>query len=247
MQKLFKEAVNDLRRQPGVVALYLLSSLAILAVYRILAHLLGGGDTPVLPAPAASLLRLALTLYLAVAASAVQAVFLAAFGAGIARPLWKYKGWHDALRRFFIPWLILNLLLVTITDICARLMQAEQTDVAATLELLLLAVHMATIPVGGAIMFWGGLEWRELPTALAPLGRFFQWTLLPLAVALLQYMLIELRSVLLEGGGAVTLAGYSASDLPLVLIDLLIFALVWRICLHNQMNPGDNDEDPLDF
>jgi len=244
MQKLFKEAVNDLQRQRGAVALYLLSSLAILAVYRILAHLLGGG---VLLAPTASLLRLALTLYLAVAVSAVQAVFLAALGAGIARPLWKYKGWHDPLRRFFIPWLILNLLLVTITDICAHLMQAEQTDMAATLELLLLAVHMATIPVGGAIMFWGRLEWRELPTALAPLGRFFQWTLLPLAIALLQYVLIEIRSVLLEGSGAVTLAGYSATDLPLLLMDLLIFALVWRICLHNQMNPGDNDEDPLDF
>lgn len=247
MASLFDQAVNDLRRHSGIVIAYLAVTTALLAVYRIPAHVLAAADPAVLPISAVSLMHLGLALYLAVASSAVQAIFFAALGVEIARPVWKCKGWRDALRRFFIPWLILNLLLITIIDISARMINAEQTDLATILELLLIAVHIASIPVGCAIMFWGGLDWHDLPSAMAPLGRFFQWTLLPLGIALLQYGLIEARYMVLEGNDLITLVSFSVTDIPIVLMDIFIFTLVWRICLHNQMNPKDVDEDPIDF
>lgn len=247
MVNLFSEAVNDLWRHVSQVVCYVLATTAVLAVYRAGILPLEGLDPSASAYAAAPLARLLFSIGLAAALSAVQALVFSALGSEIARPAWKYRDWRDALKRFFLPWLIINLLLITIMDVCVHLAAAGETDAAAMLELLFLAAHMAAMPVGAAVMFWGALRWREFPEAMVPLFRYFQITLIPVGLALLQYLLVGLRAKLLPGEDAWSLAGSTLADAPLALIEVLMFTVVWRICMLNQSTPRDSSENPLDF
>jgi len=243
---LFTEAVNDLWRHVARVAQYVLATTMILALYRVCYAALEGLDASGNAYAAAPAARLLLSIGLAASLSAVQALVFAPLGAAIARPLWKYRDWRDALRRFFLPWLIINLLLITIMDIRTHLVAAGETDAASLLEVLWLGAQMSAIPVGTAVMYWGALKWREFPEAMAPLFRFFQITLIPLGLALLQYLLVGVRATLLDGEDARHLVLCVLTDMPLVLMEALMFTVAWRICMLNQTSPRDT-EDPLDF
>ena len=100
---LFTEAVNDLWRHVARVAQYVLATTMILALYRVCYAALEGLDASGNAYAAAPAARLLLSIGLAASLSAVQALVFAPLGAAIARPLWKYRDWRDALRRFFLP------------------------------------------------------------------------------------------------------------------------------------------------
>ena len=246
MVNLFTEAVNDLGRHLARVAQYVLATTMILAVYRVCSAALEGLDPPGNAYAAAPVARLLLSIGLGASLSAVQALVFAPLGAAIARPVWKYRDWRDALKRFFLPWLIINLLLITIMDIRTHLAAAGETDAASLLELVWLGAQMSALPVGTAVMFWGALRWRELPEAMTPLFRFFQITLIPLGLALLQYLLVGIRANLLQEEGVRQVILCVITDAPLVLMEVLMFTVCWRICLLNQTLPKDT-EDPLEF
>jgi len=176
---LLSESLGDLRRHFVPACQYVFAAMAALALYRWSAYFLDVFSLPETAAPTVSAVRLTLVLYLAVASSVIQALFFASLGAAIARPMWKYKGWRDALTRFFMPWLIINLFLVMLMDIHARLIGGGVYDPALMLELLLMVVHAAALPLGAAVMYWGALRWQELPQMTVPLTRFLQLTLLP--------------------------------------------------------------------
>lgn len=246
MLKLWNDTLENLRRNASPGVRYVLAAVGILMLFRgagYVLYVLMLAET--VPA-AASLVRMGLMLYLAAAMSAAQAVFFAALGAALARPIWKYGGYRDALKRFYVLWLIINLALVTLIDIRAHLLSIGENEVAGMLEIFLLIAHLASLPVGASIMFWGALNWSELPSALKPLARFFQLLMLPLGIAFLQYVLISLRAFLPYGERPWMLLLHTLSDIPLVSMDVLLFALVWRICLLDKTTPREI-EDPLEF
>jgi len=245
--KLVSSAFSDLRRQHRIVIQYVIITTSVLTLFRLVSFCMFFFELPVNAPLVASLLRIVLALYLAITLSGVQSICFAALGVEVARPMWKCKGWRDAVQRFFMPWLIINLLLITLMDIRMHLFSVEESEIAAMLELMVMAAHLLSLPAGAAIMFWGGLNWRELPLMLAPLARFLTLTLIPVGVGLLQYILIGLRAALLDGTGLWGLAVYTLTDIPLVLLDGFIFTLAWRICLHDKATPKDADDSPFDF
>jgi len=153
----------------------------------------------------------------------------------------------DGLARFFMPWLIINLLLVMLADIHMHFFRLEQEDLASLLELALMALHVAALPLGAAIMYWGALSWPDLPATLAPLTRFFRLTLQALGVGLFQYVLLGVRASFLEPDRVWTLALYAVTDIPILMLDVIIFAQVWRICMLNSTTPPTADDSPFDF
>lgn len=247
MNTLLSESLGDLRRHLVPACQYVFAAMAALALYRWVAYFLDLSGLPETAAPMVSTVRLVLVLYLAVASSVIQALFFASLGAAIARPMWKYKGWRDALTRFFMPWLIINLFLVTLMDIHARFIGGGVYDPALMLELLLMVVYAAALPLGAAVMYWGALRWQDLPQMTVPLTRFLQLTLLPFGLGLIQYILTGVRTQILEPTRPWVLGLYTVTDMPLIALDVLIFALVWRICILDATTPREIDDDPLDF
>ncbi len=240
MNTLLSESLADVRRHAVPVCCYAAASLAVAAVYRGVVYLPDGLAWE-------PLARLAFALYLACASSLVQAVCFAALGAAIARPMWKWRGPRDGLVRFFMPWLIINLFLVMLADIHRHFFLLEQEDLASLLELALMVVHVAALPLGTAIMYWGALSWPDLPATLAPLTRFFRLTLQSLGVGLFQYVLLGVRASFLEPDRVWTLALYAVTDIPILMLDVIIFAQVWRICMLNSTTPPNADDSPFDF
>lgn len=245
MQQLFENAMADLRRNWTVVLKYAVSMSALLVMFRFSVNQFTDNQllTPLLE----PVLRLILTLFLGVTASAVQAMCFSMLGRTIEGPIWKCPAWQDALKRFFLLWLIINLFIITVVDIQLRLTSAGEEDLATLLELLVLTAHLIAIPLGTAIMFWGKLVWQELPDALLPLKRFFRLTTAPLGIALMQYILINVRTSLLQDSLPVTWILYVITDMLLAALDLFIFALTWRICILDKCTPRSADEDMLDF
>ncbi len=240
------EALKDMQRHGAAVARYIVAIMLTLISYRLLAfaaqHGLSEDAHPQLFAAA----RLMAALYLAVAASAAQAVFLAQLGAAIDVPLWKYKGTQDALQRFFVIWFIINLFLITLIDIQTRLLGADIEDAAAFMELLIMAAHVAAMPVGACIMHWGALDWSELGEALRPLGRLLSLAVFPFAIGFIQYALASARMAGATDNMLANLLFLSVTDVPLMMLDVFIFVLVWRLCMHHRTLPPVED-NPLDF
>lgn len=194
----------------------------------------------------AALANLFAALYIAVVASAVQAVFLSILGAAVDRPLWKYKGAADSIKRFFPLWLIINLTLITLVDIQARLFVADIKDVAAFMEFIIIGGHVMAIPVGVCIMHWGAFHWHELADALKPMMRLFSMLLLPIVVGFIQYTLASGRGLAMTDNVLFNILFFTLTDIPLIMIDAYIFTLVWRICMHYRSLPPET-EDPFDF
>ncbi|HDP34115.1 MAG TPA: hypothetical protein ENN29_03280 [Candidatus Hydrogenedentes bacterium] len=240
------EALRDLRRCGHAVFRYVVASIMAVMLFRFFSYA-GRYWLPEEAQPQLSaIIQLAGALYLAVAVSAVQAVYFSVLGAAIDKPLWKHKGAVDALQRFFTPWLIINLLIITLTDIQTRFLAAEMNDIAALIEFSILAVSVAAIPVGGCIMHWGGLEWNELAEALRPLGRLFSQTLLPVAAGFALYALASARMIAVTGNMLVDMMFLTGTDIPLFMLEAYVFAMVWRICMHHRTLPPE-DNDPFDF
>lgn len=244
--KLLTVVLDDLRICSGAVLRYVLAAAVVLATYRLLYHGLEVWEAAEAPAKLMSLLHLGLALYLAVVFSGVEAIFLSALGREIDRPIWKCKGPADALRRFFTPWLIINLSCITLIDIQARLALLGQSEAVLLFEGLILIAHLCALPIGAAIMHWGALEWRELGSALRPLLRFLHLLLLPLALAFFQFALVRLRGVVVAGDGSTMVLTRVVLDIPMILLDVLIFALVWRICMMHRNEP-EVESDPFDL
>lgn len=240
------EALRDLQRCGFALFRYTVALLLVLSSYRCILFLIEMWLPQETYTNAIATAQLFAVLLFAAVISMAQSVYFSLLGAAIDRPLWKYKGAKDALRRFFVLWFILNLLLVTLLDIQARLMSANLKDLAAFLEFVILAVHVTALPLGACLMHWGSLQWNEVGEALRPLFRLFSLTLFPIVIGFIQFTLASARVFALTENTLVNLIFFTITDIPLVMIDAYIFALIWRICMHHRSLPPDT-ENPFDF
>ncbi len=169
--KLVNAVGEDLRECQRTVFRYVAAGLLATLPYRLTMYRLNTWESVETYPVFSSTIRLGMAIYLAVAASAVMAVFFTELGVRIDRPIWKCAGPREALRRFFIPWLIINLATITLVDIQSRLLIAEKREAGAAVELLILMVHLGAAPVGACVMHWGALVWNEIGSALKPMMR----------------------------------------------------------------------------
>ena len=169
-------------RNPQTVAAYI-------AVSIMAAYLTGGLDALFLTGPLedapdrvkglAQVIKLigAAALY-----AAMNAIVFSILGADIDRPLWRYHGWPDALRRFFTPWFLLALTYVVLFRFIPLL--GIDHPVSQLFLMLSCIVFTAHLPVGVAVMQQGRFEWRYLVDAVTPLLIQLPRMAIPLFMAL---------------------------------------------------------------
>lgn len=181
--------------------------------------------------------------------SAVQAVAFARLGREIDKPLWKCPTDGEALRRFFMPWFLLNLFTLLIGSLSLQATQRELMDVASVLMMLQLIALLFVVPVGTCVMYWGRFRWRELGEALTPLVRQMPDVLIVFVMLFAQFIVFYAEQYYLfltqENPVAQALAPPIAF-IPMTLLELLAFAVLWRFCMINR-DAEVEDGGPFDF
>lgn len=167
---------------------------AYIAVSIVMALLSGGLEAVLLTGPlmdlpdaAKRLLDVIKLIGVAAAYASLNAIAFALLGADMDRPLWRYHGWQDALRRFFTPWMLLSLSYILLFRM--TLWFGIDHPVSQLLLLLCCLVYTVHLPIGVAIMHQGRLEWRHLGDAVMPLIIQLPRMIIPLLMGLYLFFL----------------------------------------------------------
>jgi len=178
----FRAGIQAINRNLRVVAVYIAVSIALTLAS-------GGVETLFLSGPLQGvddtvkrLVDVVKLIFSAAAYASLNAIAFSIIGADIDRPLWRYHGWRDALKRFFTPWFLLALTYILIF----RLIIWLGIDHTASQFLLTFACIFFTLhlPVGVAIMHQGRFEWRYLVDAVTPLIIQLPRMIIPILAAL---------------------------------------------------------------
>ncbi len=186
-------------------------------------------------------------LLLVVGSTALQTWCFTLIGRDMDRPLWKCESLRDGFQRFFIIWLLINLISVALSHAQVTAAKAEVVDLVALFETIIL-VGMVVLPIIGAcLMYLGGLAWDRMGDALAPVVRYPSLTLQAVLFHVLAYLLrgvIIFSPIIPEAHASLVLCLLMA---PFALLDLLGFAAMWRVCIHHRDHGHQLESDPYDF
>lgn len=188
---------------------------------------------------------LAIKLLYAAAISVLYAVLFATLGRAIDRPLWKCEVPIEAVRRFFMPWFILNLVMTLLINVQGN---ASSRDVSDAIEILQFLLGPFIIPLGACVMHRGALNWEEIGPTLAPIGRQLRLFIAVLWLGMLLYFFQQIAAELLPGGPdalAQRVVAAALADIPIWLIEAVIFCMAWRICMLDR-DAGPATADDLD-
>ncbi len=205
-------------------------------------------DGEVVP-PGIAALKMLDQIALAAAIAAVQAIVFARIGKDIDRPLWKCSDDLDALRRFFLPWLLLNLGYTAIAEVGSLAIRNDLGALFQLTEMLRLFYMLLYLPIGACIMYWGRLDWNELGETLRPIVRQFALVLNVFLLQLAQHFVNLELSIVLQGKDPATLSYvlfFALGAMPITLLELLAFVAMWHVLMINRNAPEDEDED-FDF
>lgn len=240
---LLNDAWKALRDYPRITAAYALANATIIFLFRLALAL----AEPLHLSPdhgLGALLRIALLLATGAGVSLVQAVLLARLGRELDKPLWRCPDDADAARRFFLPWFIINLLLIALWQFSERAHGAEQQEIAAFFELIAMLASVLLFPLGVCVMFWGRLEWPELGEALRPITRNLPHAALVFLILLVQQALFVaaygLRPHISPLFDAVVYPTLVTA--MLATIELLAFNAMWIVCILHRNEPDDHED-----
>jgi len=256
--RFLADAWESVQRNRQSLLLYV-GAFVLLNVLLNVLHLALFGTRPLDEQPPIILwYMLAVGLVYAVVASAVQSIVFARMGEDIDRPVWRCPTDTEALRRFFMPWFLINLTGIAILHFQGVAQRVENQEASLVLSGVFLAAYLFALPVGVCIMYLGRFRWSELGTALRPLVRQFDLAVLVLLLRFVQFTWFMMSYELyvpahrLEDPGWWTLLQSQVLFLPLAnipiwVMDCLLFAALWRICMINRDQDVEEMDDPFDF
>ena len=186
------------------------------------------------------LISMLATVLNASATAALQAIFFARLGTRIDRPLWRCTGPGDALKRFFMPWFILNLGMLALMQLTMRF----NTSQAAMLFFMFFMVgFIVMVPLGTCIMYHGRLHWPEVPIALQPIAKQFSPSMAVMAISFLEFMLLlvffemVLKYEILQTSSTLS----ALVNAPFALIECFVVAAMFRVCMIHRDSLSDED------
>lgn len=240
------EAWKALRRQPVALLGYLAAAMLVVGpIYFSDAWVAGAYPKEALPGWL-PLLSTAQDVLLLLGVSAAQAVFFAMLGREMDRPLWRCLGHRDALSRFFVVWLLANGIIVLLIRLQVRAAVANLPELMVFLELLNFFATILLPMVAASVMYQGRLVWSQLGEAFAPFLQFPGLVFPVIFVHLTAYLTHAVLGGLMAGGGLSPLA-QTLLILPVAFLDILAFAAMWRVCMHQRDHGHRPDADPYDF
>lgn len=241
------EGFRALERHWRIVGAYVVLTLAVVMSihfwqYASLHDLFGDLDDRT-----TELIDLAVNIIGTAISAALQAIFFGYLGKVIDRPLYKLDGAGEAIRRFFVMWLLLNMVMLAISEFTNRLMIDEHPAAMGVLTILVVW-YVVYLPVGASIMFHGSAKREELSEALAPISRMFPQVILVLLLRMAEVLLLltfGAAAIPTEEVSFMWVPGALALTTMLVLLECVSFAAMWEICrVHRDT---DDEDDEFDF
>ena len=190
-----------------------------------------------MPTAVENTIRLLRDLAFVVLAALVMPIAFAMIGRDLARPLWKVGVPGEALRRFFSLWFLMNLLVVTVSRITGRLVEAD-SPVAGLMIGLTIILYATYIMVGAAIMYHGRFETESFSKAVTPLVREFAQTGLLLLVALFTVLVALFTDI--DTDNLSWLWHAPVAGVLSAVLECVIFSGAWIICMTSQETPDDD-------
>lgn len=236
---VLRQAIDAVQRNLAALAIYLVITVGANTLALVCVHLLGGPFENPFESPRIAAFTVFVYLLLTVVFAVASAIAFARFGKELDKPLWKCASDWEALRRFFLIWFALQIL-VFVIDIVFMLAATYEYATPAVLAYFgRLAVFVLAVPAGAFLMFPGGIDRKDLGGAFRPLVRQFP----------------NVFMVLLAYGAVVLFLEYTdARGLPLWIrpalaivsgyFDCVVFCAIWIVCIIDRQNP---EEDDLDF
>lgn len=217
------------------VAVAILTDAVIIAILTAAAPEASGQDNPLRASP----FMMGIEIGASMINAWIAAVAFARIGRFLDRPLWKVPTDWEALKRFFLPWLVLILGAITFMNLLGRLIDASESSAPPIMLLFLMVLlEVLIVPIGACIMFHGKFEWSTLSEALAPLAKQGERTL---PLILLSFFLTFMFFVLSSSIPRMTLPIVSAVA---ALWDCFMFVGIWLVCM---MDREAHDDVDLDF
>jgi hypothetical protein len=244
--EFINQARDDLRRNPGPALAWLVLVFCFSLFYTGADHFVTGDLPQTDPPHWAAVYRLVMAIVFAAVISAGEAVFFARLGREIDKPLWKCPSDYDALRRFFAPWFILNLLGVTLQHLEGNAAASGNEALYSLLSLIYMALFLLTIPIGACVMYHGALNWEEFGEIIKPIYRQPRPVLIALMILLAEYMLYLMMLLLISRYAALRIAA-PGFDMLLAGFDVFAFAVMWRVCMLHRDTRYYDESDPFDF
>ncbi len=237
--QVFRGAFRALRCEPAVVFIYWSVTLLGSAAYLAMEQVSGQGDAAEGPSSAQAAARFLFDILYPACWALAASVTFSRLGRELDKPLWKLPGDREAVRRFFLPWFILFLIVILSHRVLDFAVARTESLEAAFFGLLLVFLLGAwVIPIGACIMFLGYPGRAGLAETLTPLGRFFSTTILFVGFGFFVswaslFLFLELHSRFLPLILCVDLIqGYC---------DCVIFAGIWEICRMHRNYPAEPD------
>jgi hypothetical protein len=244
---LWSDSYRRLRENTAYAAGYVAASTMVVAAYRIANAAVAAMIDKDAPPPWMPAFRLASLIWLAAGAALCAAAFFSLIGRRVDRPLWRCLDWRDGVRRFFLPWFILNLSQILVIDMMIKATDTEMHSLLPTLIMLGMALQAICVPVGACIMYSGRLDWSRLPAALAPIHGQFLLTLPVLFIGLGQWLLSHLSVDLIPADSGLDILWLGLYDVVLYGITCFAFVMMWRVCMLHRDQSMENRGNPFDF
>ncbi len=242
--RLLTETLEELRRNRATAMAYMTAVAAMSLAFRFGGFFLSdytGDDVIPLWVYTVSLV---MDLTLAGLYAALQAIVFSVMGREMDRPLWKCAGPAEALRRFFLPWFIINLGILALARIQLRTAMLDMPDLVMLLEFCLMLAYCFAVPAGACIMFYGALEWREIGSILAPIGRRFALVWVVLLINFGQFVISRAASLSAAPPALEIILARTLLDAALSVVDCFVFAAIWTVCqIHRNEAPTTGNDD----
>jgi len=237
------EGFRAVQRNLPALGIYLVFSVGISSSTLLGDHLVGlpleeGAQVP----PLLQLYGLGSDVLLALGMALGQVMAFSRIGMEIDRPLWKCSGDREALRRFFVLWLMLNLAQIASYRLLDWIHLASNgTQSLPMFLLVVMPVAILSTPMGACVMFFGRFQWSTLGKSLVPLVNEFPKTMVLVCFAGLmfffaQFMILNVPQRWL----------WPVLDVVFGYFECVIFSAAWLICMINREAVGEG-EDPYDF
>ena len=237
--RILGDAVEAVQRNLYALALYLAITVGSSLLAQVSHHLVGAPVDNPYQSGFWIAYQLGFDVFLVLCAALAQAVVFSRLGKQIDRPLWKIRGDGEALRRYFLMWLILNATAVIIMEAAnwAYYVLNNQFLALFLFRYVLTFVAVVYVPLGAAIMFLGPFRWEKVPECLRPLWRQFPQTLVVLLLNLAWFLLFMLLFVQTESQRWLR----PAIDVAFGYVDCVVFAGIWLICMLDRQEPEEID------
>ena len=244
--ELIRNGLRFLKEHPSWVLAYVgVHMVAVFAFHGINMQLPTEGPLPAW----VPLVKLLMDLVFVSIITVTQCIIFMRFGRVIDNPLWKCEDDKEALARFFVLWLMLNLFLNLINQFEEKAILNESADLSAFLNVIFIGGVIFLIPVGTSIMHWGRLEWSEVGVALRAITRHFEKTLPVLMLGFLSFLLAPILFLILSPIHGQLNLKLLVPTLAIIIpaaIELLAFTVMWQVCMIHRDTPPEENND-FDF